>query len=457
MAALAGLTTFAQRRQIANGQFSVIAGAAWDTVTVTSVCTYATTQTARLTGVANVAAIPVGARVSGAGVGREVYVTAKNVVAGTIELSQPLVGGNGTRTLTFTRFKYLFDFGGFSSLTRFEMFNLEFLCNGTASCINLAPSGEQFRVADCVINRPLDKGITSTGRGCQDLTIDQCQFISNEQEIKVEDRKSIVYNSNANDTKIRGNRAARFGHFAFAHGAGHIFLGNHIFAGDDEVVGVRRAGLVLTNINVKSFLTGNYIDNCFIELTNEYDDQPGYGSEFSFGGLTVTGNVFMASAVAPWFRWLVITPRGTGHFINGLTVSNNVFRTTEGAVDRAEMVDTTFAALSYSSFRNVIFEANTFNNVSQPTSSPVMVEHTQNTASDTWIVDAAAYLPFGSRARNVMSMVAEGAIANAGNVAQNVMPWVLTEQGAAGSLVHIKWTSAVKGKMQVTLRCDNPV
>jgi len=457
VAALSGLTVFAQRRQLANGQLTVIPGAAWDTATVTSVCTYAITQPARLTGVANVAAIPVGARVSGTGVGREVYVTSKNVSAGTVELSHPLVGGNGTRTLTFQRYRYMLDFSGFDSLSKFEIVNMEFLCGGNASGIFLARDGDTFRFADSVMNRPKDRGITSSGRGCQDLIIDQCQFLSNEMGVRVEDRTTIVYNVNANDTKIRNNRIVRFAHFGIVAGSGHIFLGNHFFHGDDEAVGVRRAGLVLTEIYMKSFITGNYIDNCFIELTNEHDDQPGFASEFSFGGLTITGNVFTAVDVAPWFRWLVITPRGPGHFVQGLTVSNNVFRVISANCDRIEAVDTTYATLAYTSFRNVIFENNTFTGVSQPTSSPVMVEHTQNTAADTWVVDAGAYLPFASRARNVVALVPEGPVTNAANATQNLVPWVVVEQGAAGNLAHVRWTAAVKGRMQVTLRCDNPV
>ncbi len=457
VAALAGLSTFAQRRQVANGQFSVLEGAAWDTTVVTATATYSTAQSAILTAVSNIASIPVGARVTGNGLGREVYVKSKNISAATLELSRPLVGGSGTRSLTFTRYKYMFDFGGFAGLSKFEFSNLEFLCNGLASCINLAMSGDTFKIVDCVVNKPLDKGITSTGSGCQDLIIDQCQFISNEQELPVESRKSIVFNVNANDAKIRNNRASRWAHFGIVAGSGHIFLGNHFFGGDDFTTGVRKAGLVFTDINLKTFITGNYIDNSFIELTNEHDNLPNNVNEFSFGGLTVTGNTFTAANVAPWFRWLVVSPYGSGHYVTGLTVSSNVFRVVSASVDRIEAVDTTYGTLAYTSFRNVIFENNSFTNVSQPTSSPVMVEHTQSTASDTWVVDASAYLPFASRARNVVALVAEGAISNAANVAQNVMPWVAVEQGAEGNLVNIRWSTAVKGKMQVTLRCDNPV
>ncbi|MBC7739735.1 MAG: right-handed parallel beta-helix repeat-containing protein, partial [Candidatus Saccharibacteria bacterium] len=309
VAALCGLTTFAERRAIRNGQLQAITSTAWATATVTSVATYSTANSGRLTAVANVANIPVGARISGTGVGREVYVTSKNVSAGTVELSQPLWAAAGTRTFTFDRYKYMLDFSGFAALSKFEVTNVEFLNSGLASTILLAPDGELFRLSDSVVNRPKDRGITSIGRGCQDLQIDHCQFISNEVTLPAQNRTTIAFNVNYNDAKIRNNRCSRFAHFGVLNGTGHMFAGNHFFGGDNETTGVRRAGLVFTLPNVKTFLTGNYIDNCFIELSNEQDDQPNYSSEYTFGGLTISGNIFTAADVAPWFRWLVITPR----------------------------------------------------------------------------------------------------------------------------------------------------
>ena len=457
VAALAGITTFAERRAIRNGQLQAITSTAWNTQTVTSVATYSTAQPARLTGVVNVTNVPVGARISGTGVGREIYVTAKNISAGTVELSQPLWAAAGTRTFTFERYKYMLDFSGFAALSKFELSNIEFLNAGLSSTVMLATDGEVFRVAECVINRPKDRGITSPGRGCQDLQIDSCQFLSNEQTLAAQNRTTIAFNVNANDAKIRLNRSNRFAHFGIMNGTGHILLGNHFFGGDNETAGVRRAGLVFTQTNVKSFLTGNYIDNCFIELTNEHDDQPDYNNEYTFGGLSITGNVFMASNVAPWFRWLVITPRGPGHSLNGFIVTNNTFRATGATIDRVEMVDTTYATLQFNSFRNVMFEGNTFNAVTQATASPLLIQHTQNTAADTWSVDGAAYMPFGGFARNVTGLVAEGAITNAANAPQWVSPYVQVEQGASSNLVNLKWPTPVKGIMQVTIRGDNPV
>jgi hypothetical protein len=151
-----------------------------------------------------------------------------------------------------------------------------------------------------------------------------------------------------------------------------------------------------------------------------------------------------------------MTPHGPGHFINGLSMCDNVFRTVNATVDRIEGVDTTHATLDFTRFRNLMVEANSFNGIAQLTQSPVMVEHVQNTAAATWVVDAAAFLPFGGRARNVQSIVAEGAITTGGGAAVGEMPWVQVEQGPAGGQAHLRWSQPLRGRVKVTLRCDNP-
>ncbi|RGP39141.1 glycosyl hydrolase family 28-related protein [Pseudotabrizicola alkalilacus] len=456
VAAIAGLTTFAQRRFLTNGQLNAVAGPGWDTVTVSSGTTYNPANPTRLTGVANVANIPIGARVSGNGVGREVYVVDKNVGTGTVTLSQALWGGAGTRTLTFTRYKHLLDFSGFDDLSRFEIDRLDLNCNGLCSGVMLPRVGLTLRIGDCVFNRPKDRGITSTGSGCQGLIVEGCQFWSNEQAMLAQDRTTIALNVNANDTKIRANRVVRFAHFMVANGGGHLISGNHFFQGDTAAAGIRRAGLIVTQTNPRLTFTGNYVDNCFIEWSNEHDANPDFVSGFSFGNMSIVANHFFASDVAPWFRWIVIAPKGSGQFVHGLSVSDNTFRTINGFIDRAEAVDSTHGTLDFSRFRNVNFGANSFNGVSQLVMNPLPIVHTQNTAADTWVVDGGAFMPFGGRVRNTQSVVADGAITNTANVAQFVMPFVLNEQGPGRNLVHLRWPTAVKGKILATIRCDNP-
>ena len=96
--------------------------------TVTSTATYATSNSAKLTGLSSTSTIPIGALVTGTGVGREVYVTAKTST--TLTLSQPLFGGSATRSYTFKRFQYMLDFSGFTALSKFEIVDVEMIAGG---------------------------------------------------------------------------------------------------------------------------------------------------------------------------------------------------------------------------------------------------------------------------------------------------------------------------------------
>lgn len=457
VAAVAGLATLAQRRVLANGQLEAVAGPGWATQAAASVATYTpASNPTLLTGVANVANIPVGARVIGTGVGREVYVRSRNVGAGTIELSRPLWGGAGTRTYSFERYRYMLDFSGFSALSRFEVVGMEFQCGGHASAIMLPPAGTIFRLAGCYFNRPRDRAVTSIGTGCQGLIVDETQFLSNEQALPAQDRTSVCLNVNANDAKLRDNRIVRFAHFAVLSGSGNIVTGNHFFQGDDQPLGVRRAGIIFASLNVKSTITANYVDNCFIEWNNEHDAFPAFTSGFSFGGLTLTGNIFTVNDVAPSFRWLVLAPYGAGQFVNGFMANDNVFRTVNTSIDRVDGVDTTHAAPDFTRFRNIVFDANTFNGVGQITQSPAVIRHQQNTAATTWVIDSAPLMPFGARARNVTAVVADGQITTAASAPVTEMPWTVSEQGTGGGQAHLRWSVAARGRANVTVRCDNP-
>ncbi|MTD99750.1 right-handed parallel beta-helix repeat-containing protein [Paracoccus sp. YIM 132242] len=451
------LTGFSNRRVICNGSIGVTAGTAWDTGKWTSAATYDPAQPLRLSNVANVAAIEVGSRVIGNGVGREVYVNAKDVAARTLTLSQPLHGGAGTRSYAFERYRYLFDFSGVEQISRLNFVDLDLNCEGIASGIMLPPKGDMIALRDCYMTKPRDRGITSIGRGCQDMLVDRCQFLSNEMDLPAQQRNTIAINVNANDVKIRDNRFVRFAHFMVADGGGHIISGNHWFQGDGSGEGLRYAGLVLTQPNVQTTINGNYIDNASIEWTNEHSATPNYtGSEFSFGGLTINGNTCLCSNTAAWFTWLTVKPYGTGHFIHGLTVTSNVFKALYGDIDRIERVDTSIADLNYGNMRNLQFEGNTFNGVRNYVSNPLMLQHNQTSASTTWTLPVIEGLPFKGWAKSVQSVIAETAITNAAGARTDAAPWVQTEIGTTKRQVRLNWPSAVKGRVSIYARMDRP-
>lgn len=456
MAAAAAKTAYATRRVVRNGQFVASDSTDWATTTVTSQATYTPSSRLTLTNVVNIANIPVGSLVIGNGVGREVYVSAVNVAAQSLTLSQPLFGAAGTQVFTFRRFKYLIDFSGFDQLSQFNFDDVEFQGNGYASGIMLAKQGLTFHLRDCFINKPRDRGITSIGTGCQGMMIDRCEFLSNEQNLTVPNRTTIGLNVNGNDVKIRENRAVKFRHFCVLTGTGNMVVGNHWFQGDVEAQGVRVAGIVLTTPNCSTQLTGNYIDNNSIEWTNEHSEDPDLGVQYSFGGLSLTGNFFLCSDVAPWFSFIVMKPYGSGHFIQGLTVQGNVFKSTLGNIDRLERVDTTYADLDYGRMRNILFEGNTFNAINQASRNPVLLEHVQSTADKNWVVESIPELPFNGRLRTVGSVVKVGKITDAGNVLVTETPYCTLEYGPAKSQVRLVWGTACTGTVRVQARMDEP-
>ncbi|WP_170751679.1 glycosyl hydrolase family 28-related protein [Ruegeria lacuscaerulensis] len=445
---------FSTRRVIRNGQFDVKSNSAWDTETFTSVATYNPSDPTRLTNVANVANIPVGALVQGNGVGREIYVRSKNVGAGEIRLNAPIFDAAGTQNFTFYSFKYLLDFIGFGTLRKFGMEEIEFQCNGRCSAIRLAPSGSTFAVANCFISRPKDRGITSIGTGCQGMLIDNCQFLSSEESFNVPDRRSIALNATANDVKLRHNRAVRFQSFAVLAGTNNLVLGNHFFQGDSIAQGVRSAGLVMIGTYNSSTISESYVDNCFVQWTNERDANPTYTAGFSFSAMTITDNIFYCNEVAPWFSNIVIRPHGPGHFLNGVVIAGNKFRSVNGTIDRAERVDTTFAGLNHFRHLNVSVRDNTFHGVTTKVENPLRLRFSQNSNSQVWGVWAQGRLPFGGKARGCDAVTVLGPLRNSFGQIVHDTPYVQLEQGAGNDVINLRWSQSLRGTVSTMIRME---
>lgn len=453
-AAVPNRASFATRRVIRNGQLEAVGDAAWDTHVVTSQATYAPSNSRTLSAVQNVANIEIGSLVEGNGVGREVYVTSKNVAQQTVTLNMPLFDAAGTQNFTFRRFKYILDFSGFSQLSKFVLEDVELQCREVASGILLAPSGLIFHIKDSFISRPKDRCITSHGTGCQGMLVDRCQFLSAEDDLNVPDRVSIVMNAVSNDLKIRNNRATRFKHFLVLGGSNNLIVGNHFFQGDALPAGVRSPGIIVAGNYCSTIITGNYVDNAFIEWTNEYDPTPDFTGGFSFSALTISDNVFLVSNVAPWFSFIVVKPHGAGHFLNGISVTGNKFRAVQATIDRAERVDTSFSDLDRSRFKDVHFTGNSYNQVTAQVANPALVTHSQATANSVWTVDPSADLPFEGWARRVDTIVVTGNLRNDSNVIEWDYPNVFAQSGAGNDQVELRWRRNFRGDVTMGVRID---
>jgi len=455
-AAVPDKSSYSQRRLIKNGQIYALENDEWETDVVTSRATYSPSNNLMLTNVVDAANIAPGSVISGNGVGREVYVSWVDVAAQEVRISQQLYDAAGTQNFTFSRFKYMLDFSGFEKLSKFSLSNIEFQCDGSSSGVMLPQTGTGFHFRDCFFTRPKDRGISSLSVGDQGMIVDRCQFLSDESENSVADRTTIALNANANDVKLRNNRIVRFRHFALLAGSSNIVSGNHWFQGDNSNDGTRSAGLILTRTNCRTTINSNYIDNCFIEWSNEHDSAPEFSSEFSFSALNMVDNVFLAGNVAPWFTFLVVKPHGAGHFLNGVNVSGNSFRIIDDPIERIERIDTSFADLDYNRIKNIAFSDNTYGNIIHPVSSPLLLEHQQNTLNSIWTLEPGERLPFGAFAQTVTSITAAGPLREEGGRIAYIAPFYNAKQGPDGNQIRLQFGTPVTGTVTVVVRIDDP-
>lgn len=449
--------TYANRRVLRNVQFTAAASSAWNDTVTTRSATWSASSAFELSNVSNAASIEVGSLVTAPqGVGREVYVRAVNAAQNKVFLSSPLGAPPANQTYTFTRFKFMLDFIGWQNLQRFIVSDIEFLCGGLCSAINLSLDGLVFQIQDCFFTAPKDRAITSADEGCQGMQIDRCQFLSNEQAVNVPQRKTICFNINSSDCKIRDNRANKFLHFGVISGSGNIISGNHFFQGDSIVEGVRSPGLVIADANAKCTFTGNYVDNCYIEWTNEKDPTPDFTGGLSFHGLTIQGNIFFATNTAPWMRFISIKPHGTDHFINGMSVTGNLFKKTNGAqLEAVDGVDTSIASLDLNRTADLEFKGNVFHGIVKRTENPISLRAVEGSAVQTWNVDLSDWLPFGAPVKYALSVLPDGPVRSSSNVIVYSAPYAQGLQGVGGQTLRVTWSQAVKGAAYVTARCDN--
>ncbi|MGE4328299.1 MAG: right-handed parallel beta-helix repeat-containing protein, partial [Pseudodonghicola sp.] len=163
---------------------------------------------------------------------------------------------------------------------------------------------------------------------------------------------------------------------------------------------------------------------------------------------------FLSGNVADWVSYIVVKPYGSGHYLNGVTVTGNVFRTINGTIDRVDRVDTTFAELDFSKTKNVTFLGNTYHSVTAQVMNPLRVRHNQSTFASTWTVDPAGELPFGAQARGVDGIVALDHIRATGGVEVFEMPYALVQQGSGQDKVKLLWSQEMRGEVAVSIRID---
>jgi hypothetical protein len=154
-------------------------------------------------------------------------------------------------------------------------------------------------------------------------------------------------------------------------------------------------------------------------------------------------------------KFILIKPYGPGHYINGLTVTDNLFKETNGpALEAVEGVDASIAPLDLTRANDLLFAGNTFHGVTKRTENPVTRRMEENTAAQVWDVDLSDALPFGCEAVAAISALADGVIETAASARRSSPCRTRWPRGRFGSDGQLHWPEPVRGAVHLTARCD---
>jgi len=157
------------------------------------------------------------------------------------------------------------------------------------------------------------------------------------------------------------------------------------------------------------------------------------------------------------FAFLKIAPWSADMTIRGLSVTSNSFKVSfPDAIDAVVALDESNGTVDRDALLDVTIQGNAYNRIDDVRETPAQAELTvaQGAESASWTLDMAGKLPFGAKARRVMSLVSDGVIRNASGTPVYAQPHVLTAQGPNGDQVQILWPEPVSGAIRATVRID---
>lgn len=410
MDVVTGLTTKVEWKRIHNGEIYLTDDFSTNSPTSTGTVTAAVTGGSDVATVASTAALAKGMEVSGTDIPRATYI--KSIDSATqFTMTRKSISNGPSRTITWKKHAFLFDFLNFSRLSRFTFSNIYFNLREEGSGYRSSADEDIVEFKDCRFVSPETYGICQYNEG-GGITIDGCDFLCNDAAIDPPDRTRIAVVMNG-DCRVINNRTAYFRHAFVIDGGSTQFIGNHPFAG----AGSGPTGHMANVIYMRSgnhVISANYIDNGWIEFSNEAF---GYNSGAPAGGGIICGNRFTTKSDDAAEAFIVIKPMRSSTPIERMIIEGNGFQPLLSggsiALNYPTAVDTSNGTIDAATSDQIIMRNNTFNNVAAQ-ADPAKVK--VNIGSGTTVTAGFANkLPFGLAPKFMTSVTVIGS-ATVGNV-----------------------------------------
>lgn len=438
MDVVTGLTSKAVWKRITNGELSISANFLTNYPVTSAVLSVTHTANSAVATMASTAGLRKGMYLIGAKLPRATFIL--SVDSPTQITMTKKAMSSGVANVTRYDNNYIFDFRNFTRLTRFTFENLHINCQSNGSAYMSSMDEDIVEFKNCRFVNPETFAICQYNAG-GGMVVDGCDFIASDSDTPPASRTRIACVMNG-DCRINNNRTAYFRHAFVIDGGATQFLCNHPFAGTTDATD--HLPNVIYQRSGNHVITGNYIDNGWIEFTNE--EFAGVAAAEVGGGI-ISGNRFVTRALAATEAFIVIAPYRANSVLAHMTIVGNGFKplTSGGSVPltAATKIDTTNGTIDATTVVDVFMSNNTFEQVGKQ-EEPAMVKVNFNSGNQA-VVSFANKFPFNLAPREALGIVYKGA-----NTIGS--PRVTA---VAGNNVTVDWVTAaaVSTDMIVTATC----
>lgn len=396
--------------------------------------------------------ISIGAIIMPDGMPRESYIT------GILSSTQFTISTNCYRDRTkfynAVKWPYFLTFKGFTTFSRVRFTALNLRCQGVASGIQLAQSGNDIYFQQIHALNVADRLITEWWNNGSGAEFNNITAWSNDG---TETHTNVGITVTDNDAKFISNRIINFRHSQVMHGGGYMILRCHNWQGGTTSY-KRTAAYVHTNVRPYVTYTGNYIDNGGVEVSNENQS-----TSVAINDITISGNIFtMSDRATSTSRYITLSLAGYGAEpattgIDGLSVTGNVFRrllgsSMPGLIPTVETLETYGTkSLDNNAIFDLSFDDNTFRGITNGTYDPATITLTKAAADAAWAFDFSTDLPFGLEPRRVVGETQGGLLGMRDGASTLTYQGSMT-QVSGGDPKTIVWkvATAVKGTVSIT-------
>ncbi|MHC8945934.1 hypothetical protein ACYX78_14805 [Advenella incenata] len=428
-----------------------------------------------LVSISSTAGLMPGMYVSGPAVARETYIVGVELPddgPNTFRINTRAWRSVENVTHRFQEFDYMFDFKNVDNLANFRFHDITFNALGMVSIFRGPKAGSTISFNRCILNQPKMRGITFWTSGGSNLQIDNCQGSSSTHErgLPPEERQSIFCTVSTNDCKFRGNYVWEFRHTLVLHGSGNVLTGNHFWqgqqktAGEDPALNTRTASIILTSANNKTNITGNYIDNSWIELANDNTTAQNWPLG---GGVTITGNQFTTVSKIGTYGFIALAPYKANSTCARISVVGNVFKNVDGGdhgtvvpMEKADVIivpQGSNGSIDRSQVSQIYWRANSYSQVKKSTSSELTIEKVVAAGSETSTVGFSFQELFSWNfyPRAVLSTSVYSAKTATGVASPT--PVMVDDNLGSNYIINMRLAEPRSGRFGITVSCNPPI